>query len=119
MVAQEALLKRQTFCHLTSTGLQLVSHAIMLLVLIFVLPRVLFACQVWVPDMRQLSPCGQSNLQSELLSICKRVLGSLGSVAQASLLNELGLQPLQIIWLKACVNLFATVCTASGGNPLL
>jgi hypothetical protein len=32
-----------------------------------------------------------------LLSICKHVLGLRGSVAQASLLDELGLQPLQII----------------------
>jgi hypothetical protein len=31
--------------------------------------------------------------QSELLSICKHVLGLRGSVAQASLLDELGLQP--------------------------
>jgi hypothetical protein len=73
----------------------------MLLVRTFVLPRALYACQVWGPDMLQLSPCGQSSLQSELLSICKHVLGLRGSVAQASLLDELGLQPLQIIWLKA------------------
>jgi hypothetical protein len=55
----------------------------------------------------------------ELLSICKHVLGLRGSVAQASLLDELGLQPLQIIWLKACAKFFATACTASRGNPLL
>jgi hypothetical protein len=69
--------------------------------------------------MLQLSPCGQSSLQSELLSICKHVLVLRGSVAQASLLDELGLQPLQIIWLKACVKFLDTVCTASRGNPLL
>jgi hypothetical protein len=47
------------------------------------------------PDMLQLSPYGQPSLQSELLSICKHVLGLRGSVAQASLLDELGLQPSQ------------------------
>jgi hypothetical protein len=67
--------------------------------------------------MLQLSPCGQSSLQSELLSIGRHVMGLHGSVAQASLLDELGLQ--QIIWLKACVKFIATVCTASRGNPLL
>jgi hypothetical protein len=39
--------------------------------------------------------------------ICKHVLGLRGSVAQASLLDELGLQTFQIIWLKACVKFFA------------
>jgi hypothetical protein len=69
--------------------------------------------------MLQLSPCGQSSLQSELRSICKHALGLRGSVAHASLQDELGLQPLQIIWLKASVKFFATACSASRGNPLL
>jgi hypothetical protein len=60
--------------------------------------------------MLQLSPFGQSSLQSEVLSICKHVLGLHASVAQASLVNELGLQPLQIIWLKACVEFFCLHC---------
>jgi hypothetical protein len=94
-------------------------HAIMLLVRTYVLPRALCASQVWGPDMLQLSPCGQSSLQSELLSTCRHVMGLRCSVAQASLLDELGLQPLQIIWLTACVKFFATACTASRGNPLL
>jgi hypothetical protein len=95
-------------------------HAMMLLVRTFVLPKALYACQVWGPDMLQLSPCGQSSLQPELLSISKHDLGLSGSVAtaQASLLDELGLQPLQIIRLKSCVKFFATACTASRGNPL-
>jgi hypothetical protein len=67
----------------------------------------------------QISPCGQFSLQSKLLSTCKHVLGLRSSVAQASLLDELGLQPLQIIWLKTCVKFFATACIASRGNPLL
>jgi hypothetical protein len=78
-------------------------HAMMLLVRAFVLPRALYACIVWGPYMLLLSPCGQSCSQSELLSICKHFLGLRGSLAQASLLDELGLQPLQIVWLKACV----------------
>jgi hypothetical protein len=69
--------------------------------------------------MLMLSSCGQPSSQSELQSIWKHVLGLRGSLAQASLLDELGLQPLQIIWLKACVKFFATACTASKGNPLL
>jgi hypothetical protein len=100
-------------------GVRDMPHAMMLPVHTFVLPRALYACQVWGPDMLQLSPCGQSSLQSELLSICKHVLGLRGSVAQASLLDELCLQPLQSIWLKACVKFFATACSASRGNPLL
>jgi hypothetical protein len=39
--------------------------------------------------MLQLSPCGQSSLQSELLSIFKHFLRF--AAAQASLLDELGL----------------------------
>jgi hypothetical protein len=61
-----------------------VTHAMMPLVRNFALPRAMYACQVWIPDMLQLSPCGQFSLQSELLSICKHVLGLRGSVAQAS-----------------------------------
>jgi hypothetical protein len=94
-------------------------QAMLLLVRTFVVPRTLYACHIWGPDMLQLSPCGQSSLQSELLSICKHVLGLCGSVAQACLLNELGLQPLQIIWRKACAKYFATAFTASRGDPLL
>jgi hypothetical protein len=100
-------------------GVRDIPHPMMMLVRAFVLLRALYACQVWGPDTLQFSPCGQSSLQSELLSICKHVLGLLGSIAQASLLDELGLQPLQIIWLKACVKLLATACTASRGNLLL
>jgi hypothetical protein len=44
-------------------------HAMMLLVSAFVLLGALNACQVWGPDMLQVSPCGQSSLQSDLLSI--------------------------------------------------
>jgi hypothetical protein len=56
-------------------GVRDMPHAMKLLVRTFVLPRALYACQVWGPDMLQLSPCCQSSLQSELLSICKHVLG--------------------------------------------
>jgi hypothetical protein len=50
-------------------------NAMSRLVRTFVLPRALYACQVWGPDTLQLSQCGQSSLQSELLPICKHVLG--------------------------------------------
>jgi hypothetical protein len=69
-------------------GVHYIPHAMMLLVRTFVLPRALYACQVWCPDVLQLSPCGQSSLQSKLLSICKHVLGLRDSVAQASQLDE-------------------------------
>jgi hypothetical protein len=61
-------------------------NAMMLLVRIFFLLWALYACQVWGPDMLQLSPCGQSSLQSELLPICKHVPGLRGSVEEAPLL---------------------------------
>jgi hypothetical protein len=69
--------------------------------------------------MLQLLTCGQPSLagqQLELLSICKHGLELHGC---RPLLDELGLQPLQIIWLKACVKFFALTCGASRGNPLL
>jgi hypothetical protein len=67
----------------TEHGVRDMPQAMMLLVRTFVLPRALYACQVWGTDMLQLKPCGQSSLQSELLSICNHVLGLCGSVAQA------------------------------------
>jgi hypothetical protein len=54
-------------------GVRDMPHAMMLLVRTFVLPRALYACQVWGPDMLHLSPYGQSSLQSELLSDCSGV----------------------------------------------
>jgi hypothetical protein len=93
-------------------GVRDIPHAMMLVVRTFVLSKALYACQVKNSDTLQLSPCDQSSLQSELLSTCKHVLVLHCSVAQASLLDELSLQLLQIIWLKACVKFFATACTA-------
>jgi hypothetical protein len=43
-------------------GVRDMPHSMMLLVRTFVWPRALYACQVWGPDMLQLSPCGQSSL---------------------------------------------------------
>jgi hypothetical protein len=67
-------------------------HAMMLQVRTFVLPRALYACQVWGPDMLQLSPCDQSSLLSELLSFCNHVLWLRGSVAQVPLVEGVNLQ---------------------------
>jgi hypothetical protein len=39
-------------------GVRDMPHAMMLLVRTFFLPRALYACQVWGPDMLQLSPRG-------------------------------------------------------------
>jgi hypothetical protein len=80
------------------------------------LPRALSACQVWGPDLLQLSPCDQTSPQSELLSLCRHVLGLRGSLAQASLLDELGLIMTNHV---ADSMFFTTACTASRGNPLL
>jgi hypothetical protein len=66
---------RQALPVAVAHGVRDMPHAMMLLVRTFVLPRALYACQVWFPDMLQLLPCDQSSLQSELLSICKHVLG--------------------------------------------
>jgi hypothetical protein len=68
------------------------------------------------------SICPQHDDQTQSMAMLlafAHVLGLHGSVAQASLLDELGLQPFQIFWLKACVKFFATACSASRGNPLL
>jgi hypothetical protein len=85
----------------------------------YMLPRALYACQDWGPDMLQLSLCSLSSLQAELLFVYTHVLGLRNSVAQASLLDELGLRPIQIIWLKVCGKFFATACAASRGDTLL
>jgi hypothetical protein len=94
-------------------GVRDMPYVMMLLFCTFVLSKGSYACQGWGLDMLQLSPCGQSSLQSELLSICKHVLRFHGSIAQAPLLSMLGLQPVQIIWLNACVKFFAIACHAS------
>jgi hypothetical protein len=113
---------RQVLPVVIEHGVRDVPHAMMLLVRTFVLPGVLYACQFWGPDMLQLSHCGQSSVQFELLSICKRFLGLRGSVAQVSLVDELGLQPLEIIWLKSvcktlrhCLHCFQRQSVAMGG----
>jgi hypothetical protein len=62
-------------------------HDKMFLVRTYFLPRAIYTCQVWGPYMLQLSTCGQSNLQYELLSPYKHGLGLRGSIALASLLN--------------------------------
>jgi hypothetical protein len=74
-------------------------------------------CYVCLPGMLQLPPSGMSSLQSELQPIYEQVLR--GTTAQASLPDELVLQPLQVMWLEACVKVFANACAASRGNPLL
>jgi hypothetical protein len=66
----------------------------------------MFASQVWGTDLLHPAPCGESDLQSEILSIFWRLLALRGSVARANLMDELGFHPLQVHWLKACVTLF-------------
>jgi hypothetical protein len=60
--------------------------------------------------MLHLSPFDQSSLQSKLLSFSKHCLGLHGSVAQASLLGELGRQPLLVIWLDFYAQFCAPDC---------
>jgi hypothetical protein len=69
--------------------------------------------------MLQLSPCGQSTLQPELLSNCKHILGLSGSVDQATRLSEVGLQPLQVIWAASMCEALRYCLHCSRGNSLL
>jgi hypothetical protein len=78
-------------------------HATVLLVKTYVLQHAMFASQVWGVDLLHPSPCGGSDLQSESLSNFRRLLALRGSVAQAVLMDELGIHPLQVYWLEACV----------------
>jgi hypothetical protein len=80
-------------------------HAMVLLVKTYVFQHAMFASQVRSTALLHPSPCGESDLQSEILSIFRRLLALRGSVARASLMNELGVPPLQLHWLKACVTL--------------
>jgi hypothetical protein len=100
-------------------GVRAMPHAMMLLVRTIVLPRALYACHVWGPDMLQLSPCGQPSLQSELLSICKHVLGLRGSVAQAlawpaAITNHLAESMCEV--LCHCLFCFQRQSVAMGGH---
>jgi hypothetical protein len=100
-------------------GVRDMPHAKMLLVRTFVLPRALYACQVWGPVMLQLSPCGQSSLQSELLPNSKRVLGLRGSVAQGLTTRRAWPAANTNHLAESMCEFFAAACTASRGSPLL
>jgi hypothetical protein len=62
--------------------------------------------------MLQLSLWGQPRVLSEVLSM-QALLGVRGSVAHASLIDELGLQPLRVSLRKARVDIISTVCPAA------
>jgi hypothetical protein len=53
---------RQVLPVVIEYGVRDMPYAMMLMVSTFVLPRTLYACHVWGPDMLQLSLCGQSSL---------------------------------------------------------
>jgi hypothetical protein len=55
----------------------------------------------------------------EILSIFQRLLALRGSVARASLMDELGLYPLQVHWSKACVAFLKAACASQHSSPLL
>jgi hypothetical protein len=48
----------------------------------------------------------------------QRLLVLRGSVARASLMYELGVHPLQVHWLKACVTCFRAACASQRSSPL-
>jgi hypothetical protein len=84
-----------------NAGVRYMPHAMVLLVKTYVFQHATFASQVWGVDLLHPSPCGEFDLQSEILSIFRRLLALRGSVARASLMDELGVHPLQVHWLKA------------------
>jgi hypothetical protein len=66
---------------------------------------------VWGTDLSHPLPYGESNSQSEISSSFRRLLALRGSVARASLMDELGVHPHQVHWLKACVTcLLGSMC---------
>jgi hypothetical protein len=91
--------------------------ACLLIIQTFVLPSALFGCQVWAPDIINMSDNMTSSLQRVLLACYKQVLRLPVSVASALLLDEVGAKPLQWYWLKATVKFWNTALSSS--NSLL
>jgi len=101
-----------------NAGVRYMPRAMVLLVKTYVFQRAMYASQVLGADLLHPSPCGESDLQSEMLSIFRRLLALRGSVARASLMDELGVHPLQVHWLKACVTFFRAACASQHSSPL-
>jgi hypothetical protein len=55
-----------------NAGVRYMPHAMVLLVETYVFQQAMFASQVWGVDLLHPSPCGESDLQSEILSIFRR-----------------------------------------------
>lgn len=104
-----------------------VPAACLLLLHTFVMPSALFGCQVWGPDVINLTNHLLSPLQNVLITCYKRVLHLPASVASASLLDEVAVKPLQWYWLKAAIKFWNSaivsphvlMCTAVRGNLAL
>jgi hypothetical protein len=80
-----------------NAGVRYMPHAMVLLVRPYVFQCAMYASQVWGTDLLHPSPCGQSDLQSEIPSIFRMLLALRGSGARASLMDEqhdLGVNPL-------------------------
>jgi hypothetical protein len=62
-----------------NAGVQYMPHAMVLLSETYVFQHAMFASQVWGVDHLHPLPCGESDLQSEILSISRRLLDEVES----------------------------------------
>ncbi len=100
-------------------GVATMPHVMLCLVQTYVLPRALFGCQLWGPDMVAKGDGYTSPSQKILLRLYKYILGVRRSVVSANLLDEVGAESLQHYWFKACVNFWSSAVHASKRNGLL
>jgi hypothetical protein len=87
----------------------------------YVLPRALFGCQLWGPDLVAMGDAHGLKFkpQRSLLAFYKQVLGLKRNTASVNVLDEVGAEPLQHYWFKACVKFWSSAVLASEHNTLL
>jgi hypothetical protein len=102
-----------------SRGIAGMPHVMLRLLQTYVLPRALFGCQLWGPDLVARGDDHTSQSQRSLLAFYKRVLGVRRNVPSDSVVDEVGAEPLQHYWFKACVKFWSTAVQASEHNALL
>jgi hypothetical protein len=100
-------------------GVATMPHVVLCLVQTYVLPRALFGCQLWGPDMVAKGDGYTSPTQKILLRLNKYIFGVRRNVVSANLLHEVGPESLQHYWLKACMNFWSPAVHASKRNGLL
>ena len=100
-------------------GVATMPHVMLCLVQTYVLPRALFGCQLWGPDMVAKGDAYTSQSQKVLLRLYRYILGVRRNVVSANVLDEVGAESLQHYWFKACVNFWSSAVHASKRNGLL